>query len=136
MRSIKAVKQMPKKAHKTSRQVALKAAGLAIDKKAFNLILWDVRPWHLLMDYILILSGHSTKHTQTIAQHIRETFKEENIYSLGVEGLSEGKWILMDYNDVIIHVFFEYVRDFYNLEGLRQDAPKVSIPKSYYKRHA
>ena len=106
MRSIKAVKQMPKKAHKTSRQVALKAAGLAIDKKAFNLILWDVRPWHLLMDYILILSGHSTKHTQTIAQHIRETFKEENIYSLGVEGLSEGKWILMDYNDVIIHVFF------------------------------
>lgn len=121
---------------KTTRQFVLNAAKLALDKKAFNLALLDVRPWHALMDYILIVSAQSTKHAQTISEHLKETFKKENIYSLSIEGVKEGKWILMDYNDVIVHIFFDYVRDIFDLEALWHEARRITIPKSYYTSHA
>lgn len=121
------------KAVKTPKQLALLAAKKALDKKAFNIVLLDVRPWQTLMDYTLIVSAQSTKQTQGIAKYIKESLKQEDIFPLNVEGMEQGKWILMDYNDVIVHVFFEYVRDIYDIEMLWHDAPRVRIPKSYYK---
>lgn len=114
---------------KTPKQLALSAASLALEKKAFNLMLLDVRSCRSLMDYILICSAESIVQAQSICEYIRETLKIYNVQNLGIEGAPEGKWILMDYNDVIIHIFHEYVRDVYDLEGLWQTAPHVKIPR-------
>ncbi|MBI3019058.1 MAG: ribosome silencing factor [Deltaproteobacteria bacterium] len=114
---------------KTSKQLALACAKMALDKKAFNVMLLDVRAWQGLNDYILICSAQSSIQAQTIAEEIRKKLKEEGIYNLGVEGYSQGKWILLDYNEVIVHIFYEYIREFYDLESLWQDAPRVKIPK-------
>lgn len=114
---------------KTSKQLALSAASLALEKKAFNLALLDVRSCRSLMDYILICSVESTVQAQSICEYIREMLKRYNVQNLGIEGASEGKWILMDYNDVIIHIFHEYVRDVYDLEGLWHTAPRVKLPR-------
>lgn len=114
---------------KTSKQLALACAKLALEKKAFNLVLLDVRSWKSLMDYILICSVESTVQAQSVCEFIRETLKTYHIRSLGVEGFAEGKWVLVDYNDVVIHIFHEYVRDIYDIEGLWHAAPHVAIPK-------
>ena len=121
--------------NKNSKQLALYCAKLALDKKAFNLILMDVSPWQGLNDYVLVCSAQSSVHAQTICDYIKETLKKENLYALGQEGYQQAKWILLDYNDVIIHVFYEYVRDFYDIENLWYDAPRVKIPKTYYKTY-
>jgi len=119
---------------KTSKELALLCAKLALDKKTFNLRLMDIRPWKGLHDYVLICSATSFKHAQTIADHILETLKNnENILPVGLEGYESGKWILVDFHGVIIHIFYEYIREFYDLEGLWNEAPEVSIPKSYRK---
>ncbi|MBI3016737.1 MAG: ribosome silencing factor [Deltaproteobacteria bacterium] len=117
---------------KTSKQLALVCAKMALDKKALNLMLLDVRAWQGLNDYILICSAQSSVQAQAIAEEIKRKLKEEGIYNLGVEGYPQGKWILLDYNEVVVHIFYEYVREFYDLESLWQDAPRVKIPKSYY----
>ena len=114
---------------KTSRQLALQCAKLTLEKKALNVVLMDVRPWQSLMDYILICSATSPIQAQTIAKFIKETLKKEKIYDLGIEGYQEGKWILMDFNDVIIHIFYEYLRDVYDLETLWHDAKRIRTPR-------
>ena len=124
-----------KKKIKTSKDLALYCSKLALDKKAFNVILMDITPWHTLNDYVLICSALSSVHAQTIIDTIRENLKKEaNLHPLGLEGYAQGNWILLDYNDVIIHVLYEYVREFYDLENLWHDAPRLKIPKSYYKK--
>lgn len=117
---------------RTPKQLGLFATKLALDKKAFNPVLLDVRSWQTLMDYILIVSAHSTKHAQTVSEHLKEILKKKNIYCAHIEGYILGQWILMDYQDLIVHVFYEYMRDIYNLEALWHHAPRVKIPKSYY----
>ena len=62
---------------------------------------------------------------QAIARSINEDLKKMGLHSLGMEGFEEGKWILMDYDDVVVHVFLDPVRKFYDLEGLWLDAPRV-----------
>jgi len=114
---------------RTGKQLALKCAALALDKKALNRILLDVRPWQSIMDYILICSATSQIQAQSICKHIRDTLKNEKLHTIGIEGISGGKWILMDYGDVVIHIFYEYIREFYDLEGLWHQAPRIRLPR-------
>ena len=118
---------------KTSKALSLYAAKLAIDKKGFNVSLLDIQRQKSLMDYILIISAQSTRHAQSLAEYIIMMLKKEQIHCFGSEGLKDGKWILLDYNDIIIHIFFEYVRDVYDLESFLQEGTKIRIPKSYYQ---
>ena len=120
---------------KTSKHLALSCAKVALDKKSFNVTLLDVRAWQGLNDYILICSAQSQVQAQAIAEEIKRKLKEEGVYSLGMEGYPQGKWILLDYNEVVVHIFYEYVREFYDLESLWQSAPHVKIPKSYYRSY-
>lgn len=120
-----------KKNLKQSKQLALYCAKLALDKKAFNLMILDVKAWNGLSDYIVICSAQSSVQAQSIADHLKQKLKEENIECLHKEGYPLAKWILLDYNDVVIHIFDEYVRDYYAIENLWKDAPRVKIPKSY-----
>ncbi len=120
---------------KTSKQLALTCAKIALDKKAFNVMLLDVRAWQGLNDYIFICSAQSSVQAQAIAEEIKRKLKEEGIYNIGIEGYPQGKWVLLDYNEVVIHIFYEYVREFYDLESLWQSAPRIKIPKSYYRSY-
>jgi ribosome-associated protein len=107
---------------KTKSFLCLKAA---IEKKAQDPILLDMKGIATFTDYFLLCSGRSDRQVQAIAQAIEERLKRKGIRPLGQEGTTEGKWILMDYEDVVVHIFLEPVRKFYDLEGLWIDAPRV-----------
>jgi ribosome-associated protein len=103
-------------------------SGTALQKKPLDPVLLDVREACSFSDFFLILSGTSTRQTQALADHIRETLAKQGIYPRGVEGQETGHWILLDYEEVIVHIFFEQARSFYDLEGLWIDAPRLEIP--------
>jgi ribosome-associated protein len=112
-----------------SRTKSLLCVKAAIEKKAFDLILLRMKSITSFTDYFLICSGKSDRQVQAIAQAIEEELKKEGIRPLGQEGKAEGRWILMDYEDVVVHIFLEPVRAFYDLEGLWIDAPRIELEK-------
>ena len=97
----------------------------ALGKKARDPVLLDVRPLTSLADAFLICHGTSNRQVSAIAEHIQRDLKKQGIKALSVDGLKEGHWVLMDYGHIIIHVFFESTRSFYNLEGLWSDARRL-----------
>ncbi len=97
----------------------------ALGKKARNLVLLDVGHLTSLADAFLICHGTSNRQVSAIAEHIQRDLKKQGIKALSVDGLNEGHWVLMDYGHVVIHVFFESTRSFYNLEGLWSDARRI-----------
>ena len=105
--------------------VRLAASTLAANKGQDVLIL-DVRGLSSLWDFFIICSGGSKRHVQALAQHLQETLGQAGVKPLGVEGLEEGNWILLDYVDVVVHLFLKPLRDFYDLEGLWVDAGRLS----------
>lgn len=96
----------------------------ALDIKALELSVFDMEGKSAISDYLVICHGTSTAHTQGIADNIALTLKKKGEMPLGIEGLNEGRWILIDYNTVIIHIFLEEVREQYNLEEIYQTFPK------------
>lgn len=99
----------------------------AIEKKCERLVIMDVRSLCSYTDYIVICSGTSTKQVQAIARYVEERLDEEGVRPLGTEGMKEGNWVLMDYNDIVFHVFYEPVRVFYSIEDIYLDAPRYEI---------
>jgi ribosome-associated protein len=107
---------------------ALLCAAYALDKKAFNVRLLDVGGQSSLTDFLLIVSGGSDRQVQAISEAIELGMKKEhNVLPLAVEGKQEGRWVLLDYGDVMVHVFQQPVRQYYDLEGLWPDAPEVPV---------
>ena len=92
----------------------------SLKRKAKNLTILNVKEVSAFADYFIICSGTSDRQVQSIAASIRENLKECGIIPLGIEGESLGKWVLMDYEDVIIHVF-------YDIERLWPDAPRMDV---------
>ena len=119
----------PKKNPQTisSREKALLIARVALQKKPLAPVLLDVRETCSFADYFLILSGTSTRQTQALAAHLDETLGKSGIQPRGIEGMDPGQWILMDYNEVIVHIFYESAREFYDLEGLWIEAPRLPL---------
>ena len=109
---------------KTKSLLCLKAA---IEKKAQDLTLLELKGISSFTDYFVICSGRSDRQVQAIAQAIEAALKTKGIRPLGQEGTAAGRWILMDYEDVVVHVFLEPVRKFYDLEGLWIDAPRIDL---------
>jgi len=103
-------------------------ARAALGRKAGRLVLLDVRELTSVADAFLICSGRSNRQVTAIAEHIIAELKTQKIRPLSAEGLKEGHWVLIDYGYVVIHIFYEPVRDFYDLEGLWIDAPRVVTP--------
>lgn len=103
----------------------------ALEKKAYDLVLMEVREVTSIADYFVICSGRSDRQVQSIAQGIQENLREVEISPLSVEGLSRGQWVLMDFSDVIVHVFYQPIREFYDLEGLWSHASLVELPEPY-----
>ena len=101
----------------------------AAAKKASDLLLLEMKRIASFTDYFLLCSGKSDRQVQAIAQAIEEELERKAIRPLGLEGKTEGRWILMDYGDVVVHIFLEPIRAFYDLEGLWIDAPRVELEK-------
>lgn len=99
----------------------------ALKKKAYDLIALDIKGISSFADYFIICSATSNRQVQAIASSIELDLKKERIYPLGIEGFSEGEWILLDYDEVVIHVFYQPLREFYELERLWAEAPRIEI---------
>ncbi len=110
---------------------ALLLSRFALEKKAYDLILMEVREVTSIADYFIICSGRSDRQVQSIAQGIEEKLGEMGIPPQSVEGINRGQWVLMDFSDVIVHVFYQPLREFYDLEGLWGHAPRVELPEPY-----
>jgi ribosome-associated protein len=115
----------------SSWEKALLLVSSALEKKACDLVLMEVRELSSIADYFIICSGRSDRQVQSIAQGIDETMQHAGISPLAVEGMSRGHWVLMDFTDVIVHIFYRPVREFYDLDGLWGHAPRVELPEPY-----
>ncbi len=113
-----------------ARKKALWAAEWALERKAEDLVILDMRKVANFCDYFIICSASSPRRAAAIADLIEERFGAEGLRLKSSEGKREGMWILLDYGDVVIHVFFESVRTYYGLERLWADAKHV-----YVRRH-
>jgi ribosome-associated protein len=110
------------------REKAFLFARVLLERKALDLVVLEVKNLSSFTDYFLICSGRSDRQVQALASHLEEKLGGEGIHPLGVEGKREGRWILMDYGEVIVHVFYQPVREFYDLERLWSEAPRVETP--------
>jgi ribosome-associated protein len=99
----------------------------ALERKADNPVALDVREVSSLADTFVMLSGGSDRQVRAIADFIDRTLKNRGDKPIGIEGLEEGRWVLMDCNDVIVHVFAPGVREHYDLERLWSDAPALEL---------
>ena len=99
-----------------------------LERKAEEVVALDVRKITSLADAFIICSGSSNRQVSAIADSVFRTLKKQGVKPLYVEGKTEGHWVLMDYGDVIIHVFYTPVREFYDLEGFWRDGVKLPIP--------
>jgi ribosome-associated protein len=112
-----------------AKEKALCCARWALEKKAYGIVLLNVEPLTPITEYFVICSGRSVRQTRAVVEHIRTRLKQELHYvPLGVEGEAEGCWILLDCDDVVVHVFFEPTREVYRLERLWSEAPLVEDP--------
>jgi ribosome-associated protein len=110
-----------------TRGLALDAMGAALDKKALMPVLIDVSAMASYTDFIGIVSGRSDRQVDAIADGIIQLMKARGRYVLGHEGSGSGRWTLLDFGEIVIHVFYHPVREFYDLESLWIDAPRVKM---------
>jgi ribosome-associated protein len=113
---------------------AVTSAALTLEKKAFNVRILDIRGISTIADYLVIATGTSDKQVQAIAESVRSGLKKFG-KAIDIEGKKEGKWIVIDYGDVIVHIFIEELRRYYNLDELWSMAPEVEIPNEHKWEH-
>ena len=116
---------MPAKKNETRERLLL-CINATLQKKAKDVVVLNLKNISAFTDYMIICSGTSERQVQAICAGIREFLKKAEIKPLGVEGESNGQWILLDYDDVVISIFLESLRTFYNIENL-WDAPSMNI---------
>ena len=110
---------------------AMAAVEAALEKKAYDLVVLQVEHLSSIAEYFLIATGRSDVQVQAIARGIEERMALEDSRPLSIEGLQHGHWVVLDYDDVVVHVFFEPVRDFYRLDSNWTDAHEVSLPEPF-----
>jgi len=110
-----------------ARALARRAAELMVDKKALDVVLLDVRGMTSYADWFVLGSGESERQVSAMAEHLREKLREEGFRTIGAEGFETGHWVLLDFGEVVVHLFSTEVRAFYDLDGLWADAPKEKV---------
>jgi ribosome-associated protein len=106
---------------------ARRAAAVLIDNKAEDVMMLDLRPVTDMADFFIIASGTSDTHVRSTAGHVVEELKRDGLEVHSIEGLEQGRWVLLDYIDFVVHVFHPTLRSFYQLERLWGDAPSVPV---------
>jgi ribosome-associated protein len=110
-----------------SQDRVIQCVNAALDRKAKDLVILKVKEISSFTDFFIICSGTSDRQVKAIADHVAKKLKTAGILPLGIEGETGGNWILMDYGDVVIHIFYEPTREFYDIERLWSDVPTMAI---------
>jgi len=97
------------------------------EKQGENIIIIDVSKMSSVTDMTMVVSARGVKHAKALADYILDKTAEDNIEFLSMEGHKSGEWILVDLNDVLVHIFLDELRGFYNIEGMWTEAPKIEI---------
>ncbi|MBW1772211.1 MAG: ribosome silencing factor [Deltaproteobacteria bacterium] len=97
------------------------------ERKAVDPVVFEIGKLTSIADYFLIASGNSNRQVQAISRHLATEMRKRGFRSFGVEGEQKGHWILMDYGDVVVHVFYHPVREFYDLEGFWIEADRITL---------
>jgi ribosome-associated protein len=113
-----------------SKDDAVAVAHVALDKKAQDVVLLEISNLVSYADFFLVCSGRSVIQVKAIAEAIEKNLKDRGIRPLHIEGLTEGRWVLLDYDELIVHIFLEETRYFYNLERLWNDVPRMTFEES------
>ena len=119
-----------------SDEKARRAQSALVDGRAADPVLLDMRAVTLITDYFLICHGTSNVHIRGLADAVIDALKAEKLHPYGTEGYREGHWILIDYGDLIVHIFAQEEREFYDLERLWSDALQVAPPGTSQNGHA
>ena len=115
----------------TSLELAQRAAGILLDRKANDVVLLSLKGVSDMTDYFLIASGTSDTHVRSLGNSVLEEMKRAvGQMAHHVEGLSQGRWVLLDYVDVVVHIFHPTLRNFYQIERLWADAETVPLQKT------
>lgn len=115
-------------ASEDARRTAVAIAMAALDKKAVGIEILDVAGRVDYADFLVLMSGRSDRHTAALASGIEDALRKINLRPLSVEGLPHANWVLMDFGDVVVHVFQDDARSAYDLEGLWMDAQRLPLP--------
>ncbi len=110
-----------------AKKLALLIADVALDKQAGTLEIIDVSNKVDYANYLVICSGRSERHVEALVAAVEGSLKKEGVHALGVEGRQANQWVLMDYNDVVLHIFEDQRRGFYDLDSLWIDAERVPL---------
>jgi ribosome-associated protein len=108
-------------------ELAQRAAAIALDNKANDVVVLSLRGVSDMTDYFVIASGTSDTHVRALGDHIQQGLKIAGTSAHHVEGLEQGRWVLLDYVDFVVHLFHPTLREFYQLERLWSDAQVVSV---------
>nr|WP_041915877.1 ribosome silencing factor [Pseudodesulfovibrio mercurii] len=111
----------------TSLEKARNVAGWLDDKQGERITVINVSGLSSVTDMIVVVSARGVKHAQALATHILDKAAENNLEFLSMEGHKTGEWVLVDLNDVLVHVFLDELREFYNIEGMWAEAPRVEL---------
>ena len=106
---------------------AHRAAALCVDRKANDVIVMNLTPLTDMTDYFVIASGTSDTHVRSVAEHVTLELKKDKVTVYHVEGLAQGRWVLLDYVDFVVHIFHPSLRSFYQLERLWGDADVIPV---------
>jgi ribosome-associated protein len=109
-------------------QTALVVSQAALEKKAINVEIIDLVGKADYADYLVLMSATSDRHVRAIADEIQENLRKRGVRPLSVEGLTAGTWVLLDFGDVVVHVFQESTRAVFDIDGLWLDANRVPVP--------
>ncbi len=112
------------------KQLVLNIADAAHDKRAHNIEIIDVSQHVDYTDYVMVCSARSERQVRAVSEAIEAKLKELGVRAMGVEGKGSGNWVLMDFGAVIVHVFLEQARQYYDIEGLWLDADRVPFGES------
>ena len=107
------------------KKIALLARELGLDKKAESPVILNLGKLTSVAHYFVVLHGNSDRHVRAIAQHIVDSLKAQKVKLWHLEGMDTAQWVLLDFGDVIVHIFYAPVREFYNLERLWGDAGRL-----------
>lgn len=110
-----------------SKAKAVLSAVAAKEKKASDILILELKGLSPIADYFLICSGVTARQVKAVAEAVEEKLSKETIHPSHIEGLPDAHWVLMDYGDLVVHIFDEYTRQYYELEKLWGDAPKIEI---------
>jgi len=110
-----------------AKALAKRIADLVLEKKAKDVIILDVRGMTSYADYFVLASGESERQVSAMAENTVTQLKSEGFLTVGSEGYETGRWVLVDFGEVVAHLFYEEVRGFYDLEGLWADAPREKV---------